>query len=162
MVKNLPAMWETHVWSLGWEDPLKKEMATHSSTLAWKIRWTEEPGRLQSMGSQRVGHDWATSLHFTFFLGNLQIQQVLGWPKISLFSSNFFPWDVMEKPEWTFWPTQYISCLWNIQFTHSRGGWFSQRGMACDDINHKVPIMLSFALDIKHNLGLKKSKPGIN
>ena len=50
-------MWETQVRSLGWEDPLEKEMATHSSTLAWKIPWTEEPGRLQSMGLQRVGHD---------------------------------------------------------------------------------------------------------
>ena len=61
-VKHLPTMRETQVWSLGWEDPLEKEMATHSSTLAWKIPWTEEPGRLQSMGSQRVQHDWATSL----------------------------------------------------------------------------------------------------
>ena len=57
MVKCLPAMWETWVQSLDWEDPLEKEMATHSSTLAWKIPWAEEPGRLQSMGSQRVGHD---------------------------------------------------------------------------------------------------------
>ena len=56
-VKRLPAMWETRVRSLGGEDPLKKEMATHSSILAWKIPWTEETGRLQSMGSQRVGHD---------------------------------------------------------------------------------------------------------
>ena len=62
-VKRLPAMRETRVWSLGWEDPLEKEIATHSSILAWKIPWTEEPGRLQSMGSQRVRHDWATSLH---------------------------------------------------------------------------------------------------
>ena len=54
MVKCLPAMWETQVQSLGWEDPLEKEMATHSSILAWKIPWTEEPGGLQSMGSQRV------------------------------------------------------------------------------------------------------------
>ena len=53
---------ETRVRSLGWEDPLEKEMAIHSSTLAWKIPWTEEPDRLQCMGSQRVGHDWATSL----------------------------------------------------------------------------------------------------
>ena len=52
MVKRLPAVWETLVRSLGWEDPLEKEMATHSSTLAWKIPCTEEPGRLQSMGSQ--------------------------------------------------------------------------------------------------------------
>ena len=64
MVKHLPAMWETQVRSLGQEDPLEKEMATYSSTLAWKIPWTEEPGRLQSMGSKRVGHDWATSLSF--------------------------------------------------------------------------------------------------
>ena len=56
-VKNLPAVQETRVQSLGWEDPLEKEMATHSSILAWKISWTEEPGGLQSMGSQRVGHD---------------------------------------------------------------------------------------------------------
>ena len=62
MVKRLSAMRETWVWSLGWEDPLEKEMAAHSSILAWKIPWTEEPGRLQSMGSQRVGHDWAMSL----------------------------------------------------------------------------------------------------
>ena len=52
MVKNLPAMWETWVQSLGWEDPLEKGTAPHSSTLAWKIPWTEEPGRLQSMGLQ--------------------------------------------------------------------------------------------------------------
>ena len=57
MVKHLPAMWETWVQSLGWEDPLEKEMATRSSTLAWNISWMEEPGRLQSMGSQRIGHD---------------------------------------------------------------------------------------------------------
>ena len=57
MVKRLPGMRETWVRPLGWENTLEKEMATHSSTLAWKIPWTEEPGRLQSMGSQRVGHD---------------------------------------------------------------------------------------------------------
>ena len=56
-VKHLPAMQETWVLSLGWEDPLEKEMATHSSILAWRIPWTEEPGGLQSTGLQRVGHD---------------------------------------------------------------------------------------------------------
>ena len=56
-VKNPPAMWETWVQSLGQEDPLEKEMATYFSILAWKIPWMEEPGRLQSMGLQRVGHD---------------------------------------------------------------------------------------------------------
>ena len=56
-LKHLPPMWETQVRSLGREDPLEKEMATHSSILAWRISWTEEPGRLQFTGSQRVGHD---------------------------------------------------------------------------------------------------------
>ena len=62
MVKHLPTMQETQVQSLGWADLLEKEMATHSSILASKILWTEKPGRLQSIGSQRVGHDRATSL----------------------------------------------------------------------------------------------------
>ena len=57
MVKNLPAMQETWVQSLGWEDPLEEGMPTHSSILAWRIPWAEEPGGLQSVGSQRVGHD---------------------------------------------------------------------------------------------------------
>ena len=64
MVKRLPTMWETWVQSLGWGDLLEKEMVTHSSILAWKIPWREEPGRLQSMGSQRVGHDFT----FTFYI----------------------------------------------------------------------------------------------
>ena len=69
-VKCLPAMRETRVRSLGQEDPLEKEMATHSSILAWRLPWTEEPGRLQFMGSQRVGHDWATSLSLSLFQRN--------------------------------------------------------------------------------------------
>ena len=63
LVKNLPAMQESQVQSLGEEDPLLKEMATHSSILAWKIPWTEEPSRLQFMGSQRVGHDLVLNHH---------------------------------------------------------------------------------------------------
>ena len=65
-LKRLPAMRETWVWSLSREDPLEKEMASHSSILAWRIPWTEEPGGLQSTGLQRVGHDWATSLSLSF------------------------------------------------------------------------------------------------
>ena len=69
-VKRLPAMWKTRVRPLVREDPLEKEMAIHSSTLAWKIPWTEEPGGLQSMGLQRVGHDWATySCFILYFKG---------------------------------------------------------------------------------------------
>ena len=56
-LKHLPAMWETWVRSLGWEDPLEKEMATHSNIFAWRIPWTEEPDGLQPIGSQRVGHN---------------------------------------------------------------------------------------------------------
>ena len=57
MVKYLPAMWDTRVRSLGWENPLEKEMATHSSIFAWKIPWMEEPSRLQSVGSQRIRYN---------------------------------------------------------------------------------------------------------
>ena len=64
MIKHPPAIQKTWVQSLGGENPLEKEMATHSSILAWRISWTEEPGGLQSMGSKRVGHDWATNTHF--------------------------------------------------------------------------------------------------
>ena len=63
MVKRLPWMQETWVWSMGWEDPLEKRMATHSSILSWRIPWTEEPGGLQSMELQRFWHDWATNRH---------------------------------------------------------------------------------------------------
>ena len=68
LVKNLPAVWETWVRFLGWEDPPEKEMAPHSSTLAWKIPWMEEPGRLQTIGSRRVRHDRATSLSLFPFM----------------------------------------------------------------------------------------------
>ena len=68
-LKRLPAMWETWVRSLGQEDPLEKEMATHSSILAWTIPWTEEPGGLQSTGSQRVGHHFT----FTFYVHMVQV-----------------------------------------------------------------------------------------
>ena len=72
-VKGLPAVQETWVRSPGWEDPLEKELATHSSTLAWKIPWTEEPGRLQSRGLQGVTHDWATSLLSSKKLGDCSL-----------------------------------------------------------------------------------------
>ena len=79
-VKNLPAMQEIRVWSLGWEVPLEKGMAIHSSILAWRIPWTEKPGGLQSMGLQRVGHNWATNTHRIIDVlirrGNLDIKGV--------------------------------------------------------------------------------------
>ena len=67
-------MQETWVWSLGWEHPLEEEMATHSSILAWEIPWTEEPDRLQSMGSHRVGYDWVTEhVHMHYSAGGQQV-----------------------------------------------------------------------------------------
>ena len=66
LVKNLPAIQETWVWFLGQKDPLEKETSTHSSILAWRIPWTDKPGRLQSMESQRVGHNWVTTLSLYF------------------------------------------------------------------------------------------------
>ena len=71
--KNLPAMQETWVQSLGQEDPPEKEMAAHSSILAWRILWTEEPGWLQSMGPQKAGHDWATNTNTHIFFGELSV-----------------------------------------------------------------------------------------
>ena len=76
-LKCLPPMWETRVRSLGQEDPLEKEMVTHSSILAWRIPWTEKPGRLQSTGLQRVRHNWATSLSF-FLSGTSLSLSLLG------------------------------------------------------------------------------------
>ena len=75
-VKDLPAVQETQVQSLGLEEPLEKEMATHSSILAWKISWTEEPGGLQSMGLQRVRHDRATNT-FTFTFRRLLKEETM-------------------------------------------------------------------------------------
>ena len=64
LVKNMPAMQETRIWSLGWKDPLEKEMTIHSNILAWRIPWTEAPGGLQFMGLQQVGHNWASNTGF--------------------------------------------------------------------------------------------------
>ena len=72
-VKNSPTMQETQVESLGWEHPLEKEMLTYSNILAWRLPWTEGPGRLQSMGSQRVGHDWVTKCSTASILPNFLV-----------------------------------------------------------------------------------------
>ena len=99
-VKRLPAMQDTWVWSLSQEDPLEKEMAPYSSTLAWKISWTDKPGRLQSMGFQRVGHDWATSLSFFHFLSahgdqGLYLDRGRNWGTLNNRTSSLRQW-----PRW--------------------------------------------------------------
>ena len=81
MVKNLPAIWETWVWSLDWKDPLEEGIETHSSILAWRISWTEEPGGLQSKGLHRVRHDWETNI-FTFTLSVLHLLYQSDFPRI--------------------------------------------------------------------------------
>ena len=96
MVRNLSAMQEPWVWSLGWKDPLEKEMATHSNTLAWRIPWTEESGGLWSTGSQRIRHDWATFIHSViqclFFSGLFYF--VLSPPGSSVHAFLFYGWVV--------------------------------------------------------------------
>ena len=81
-VKNLPAIRETQVRSLGWEDPLEKEIASHSSILPWRIPWTEEPGGLQSIGLQKVGHDWATMQQQQFII--LTVLEIRGLKLVSM------------------------------------------------------------------------------
>ena len=95
MVKNLPALQETWVQSLGREDSLKKEIETHSSIHAWKILWMQEPGRLQSMGPQRVGHDWAISL--SLYIGKRNIINKAGKHIFSVHMSKYVHWNIMSK-----------------------------------------------------------------
>ena len=120
-LKHLPGMWETQVRSLGQEDPLEKETATHSSTLAWRIPWREEPGRLHSMGSQRVRHHWETSLSYKFkksFLlkfcclndtwFHLNLTFLKPWAnQCSFLMEMFFLSHVNE--------TMYLLCKWSVQ-----------------------------------------------
>ena len=96
-VKNLPAVWESWVQSLGQKDPLKKGTATHSSILAWRIPWTEEPGGLQSIKSQRVGHDWVTQQQQTGPCSNATSTKGWSWGTVSLVSPGGC---VMRLCEW--------------------------------------------------------------
>ena len=96
MVKNLPTFQETQVWFQSWKDSLEKGIATHSHILAWRIPWTEEPGELQSMGSQRVGHNWAPNTHiflltsrktncsnfYSLYFERIKQDQRINWPKL--------------------------------------------------------------------------------
>ena len=121
-VKCLPTMPETWVRSLGWEDLLEKEMATHSSILAWKIPWMEERGRLQSMGSQIVGHDWATSLThkrlYTFWLISLSVIPSIQFSCSVVFDSLRPQWLQHARPSC---PSRSIHIIAN-----GRMFWFSK------------------------------------
>ena len=108
MVKNLPAMLKTQIRSLGQEDPLEKGTATHSSILAWRIPWTEEPGGLQSIGSQRVRYNWVTNTHA---LASLVAQLAKNPP--AMWETWVHPW--VRKIPWrrellptpVFWPGEF-------------------------------------------------------
>ena len=89
MVKRLPTMQETWVQSLGQEDVLEKKMVTYSSILAWKIPWTEEPGKLQSMGSQRVGHGGATSFSLSLSFTHTYMLCVCVYVYSSIYSKKY-------------------------------------------------------------------------
>ena len=124
--KDLPVMQEAWVWSLGWEVPLEKEMATHFSILAWIISWTEEPGELQSMGSQRVWHDWATNT-FTY------LSQML---------DSFFHWKIIALQNFVFCQTStwinrrytYIPSFLNLPPRPTPLGWY------------RAPVWVSWAV----------------
>ena len=104
-------MWDTQVLSLRQEDPLEKEMAIHSSSLAWKIPWTEEPSRLQPVGSQRVGPDWATSLSFS--------PTPVFWPGEFHGLYVYSPWDHKELDRLSFDSVLNKSCIWCLPLQHS-------------------------------------------
>ena len=112
LVKNLPAVQETGVRFLGWEYLLEKEIATPSSILAWKISWTEEPGGLQSMGSQRVGHDWATNTYTYFYSPSPFKIELLSFSQPPVHSAqNWFP---RIPCSLTHSPVFYLTKVWEV------------------------------------------------
>ena len=128
-VKNLPATQDTWVQSLGWEDPLEKRMVTLSSNLAWRIPWTEEPGRLQSVGLQRVGHDWVTKPNqrcLEVGLGSsLNSKSLLVWKKQKTILCTMSPssHQVSRKnPGW--FPSYPVKLVFRVSHLRGRQGLF--------------------------------------
>ena len=114
MIKNLPTMQDTWVQSLGQEDPLEKGMATHSGILAWKIPWTEEPGKLKSIESPTVRHNWATNTFTFIFLGGSEIKNP------SAKRLRFDPW--VRKIPWSRkWQPAPVLLPWKIPWTEEPG-----------------------------------------
>ena len=140
MVKCLPAMRETPIWSLGWEDPREKEMATHSSTLAWKIPWMEEPGGLQSMGLQ----SWTWLSDFTF---TSEVKNLRAMPETQVWSSG--QEDLLEEEMIT-----HPSILaWKIPWTEEPGGLQSVGSQSWTWLYHKI-TMLKWRTSEKINANL--------
>ena len=135
VVKNLPAMQKTQVWSLGQEDRLEEEMATHSSILAWRIPWTEEPGGLQSMGSQKVGLDWTTNTFKD------------RWTMIALWLTIQFSkktsWGNGLRNKWRIWCWNHMS---NPAASNARGSrtYFSMLRFVWNNMGHQLSLDLVF------------------
>ena len=139
MGKHLLTVQETWVQSLGWEDLLEKEMKTHSSMLAWIIPGTEEPGKFQSIGSQRVGHNWATSLYFfSFFLSFLKVNS----PKLPLLNSRVWKRNLVWAAVFRLFPLLMRPCgLWPPTHANERrhskspdsGQWKDRKNIVLDN-----------------------------
>ena len=117
VVKNLPAMQETQVWSLGWEDPQEEGMATHSSILAWRVPWTEEPGGLQSIQWQRVGHDWSDWACTHIF--SIFTSYMWAWKDVSVsFRVQCYvcPWLTLFCIAQIFFNCYWFLFLWSIKY----------------------------------------------
>ena len=140
MVKNMPAIWETQVRSLDWEDPLEEGMATHSSILAWRIPWTEEPGGLQSMGSHRVRHDWATN---TFTLPVLYLLYQPDSP--DLIHKPHHMKESVTEPLSPGMGTSGISWALSVQFSHS----VVSDSLQPHGLQHTTPPCLSKLMSIE-------------
>ena len=131
MVKCLSTMQETWVRALGWEDPLEKEMAIHSSTIAWKILWTKEPDRLQSMGSQRVRHDWVTSLSLFFFnWDKIVLKYCVNWLQFHPSHQNWFKWILFNG--WVI-----LHCIYVPQLSYPFTCWWTSRLLPCPGYYHQ-------------------------
>ena len=115
MIKNLPAMQETQFQSLGQEDPLEEKMATHSNILAWEIPWTEEPGGLQSMESQRAGHDWVKHSIAYIYIWTLSLIDHFSWGKHYW---CYFKLKLKKRDEWKETSGWYLTlrCVTELQF----------------------------------------------
>ena len=148
MVKNLPAMQETQAGSLGREDPLEKQMATHSSIIAWRIPWKEEPGRLQSMGLQRVGHGWVNNIHTTHYDDSGKLLtfgwrnwDLDTWRDSGLWVSSQFCWIPVAEPQ----SRQGTECTQSL-------GRFSHPLHLCLDCSSVSRLLLGVQWDAKERV----------
>jgi len=150
----LLTMQETWVWSLGWEDPLEKEMATHSSTLAWKIPWTEEHGGLQSTGSQKVGHDWTTSLS----LSSSNLLKLIIIIMISIKNQHVWWYDIITNNCIWFPGLQTLSYTrYHTTFTKLLDGQVTSFILETVKTQHRVqPIQLTCSTVVGEGSGMRR------